>query len=830
MRPGPRHGKLPAIVFRKAVARLAAAPLFTAFAVLSVAAGVALTTAVYSVVDALMFARVEARDPQSLVVVMAPRFAGLRRAVLSVEDLDALRTSQQSLERVSGAVALFAQVESTRGAEPTLLEGVDGDYFPVVGVSARVGRLVDASDERSAARVAVISDAFWRSRFAADPAVTSRSLTINGLTFDIVGVVAERFAGLDSRVFGTQLWVPRSAVPDVPTGALTANSTEEAPLVVIGRIRSADDLAAASIEIETIARRLDASRPLRTAAIGAPPRLRQWSLRSALDQPDEDDGLRRLGTILVVLVSLVLVVACTNLANLVLARGTARQGELAVRLAMGASRARLVWEQCIESLLLSAMGAVAAYAMFVVVSAWMTQDFTMAAPPPMMGRLTLSVRPEINRDALLVSVGALLLSLAVFGLEPAVHLARTLDIRTALAAGATGVRPRVGRQRLILRWQVAVAAGFFIIATMFIRATIEQARHDSGIDQDRLAIATMAFQPASLDVARAQRAVERIVSDASQDPSVEAVTASTGLPFGVPALPANVATPGSQGNTARASAIAATPSIFRVLGVPIVHGRSFTDVDGVAAAPVAVISQLTAKQLFATGDPLGRSIVVTIGGRPTTATIIGISRDTDVGRLNGPRHQLIYVPLAQHFDRNITITARASGRVDTTVAALRRVVPAADPAARIDVAGSARSVLWGPFAIAAAAGRGALYLGAFTLLLSMVGLFGVQSQVVVFRTREFGVRMSLGASTRQIQAMVIRDGARPVFDGLVLGLWGGIAARILVRSYLDIDVTVLDSWMLIVAPVPIVLAALSACYLPATRASRVDPMTALRCE
>ena len=732
------------------------------------------------------------------------------------------------MQRVSGTVALFGQVDATRSAELMPLEAVDGDYFPTVGVAARLGRLIESADERAAARVAVISDAFWRSRFAADPAVTSRSLTINGHAFEIVGVVAGRYAGLDSRVLGTQLWVPRSVAPDLRTDALTQAAPQDEPLIVIGRLRSADDLTAASIEIETIARRLDVSRPLRTMAIGAPPRLRQWSLRSSLDRSDEDDSLRRLGTILVVLVSLVLVVACTNLANLVLARGTARQGELAIRLAMGASRGRLVWEQCTESLLLSALGAIAAYALFIVVSAWMTQEFTMVAPP--MGRLTLSIRPEINRDALLVSIGALLLSLVVFGLEPAVHLARTLDVRAALAASATGIRPRVRRQRMILRWQVAVAAGFFIVATMFIRATVEQARHDSGIDHDRLAVATLSFQPASLDAARAQRAVERVVSEAAQHPSVESVAASTGLPFGVPALQVNATTLGGQANAARAAAIAATPSIFRVLGVPILRGRSFTDLDGAAAARVAVISELTAKQLFATADPLGRAIVLTIAGRQTTATIIGVSRDTDVGRLNGPRHQLIYLPLAQHFDRNITVTARASGRVATTVAALRTVVPAADPAARVDIAGPARSVLWGPYAIVGAAGRGALYLGAFTLLLSMVGLFGVQSQVVVYRTREFGVRMSLGASTRQIQAMVIRDGARPVFDGLVLGLWGGIAGRVLVRSYIDVEVTVLDPWMLIIAPIPIVLAALCACYLPATRAARVDPMTALRCE
>ena len=190
----------------------------------------------------------------------------------------------------------------------------------------------------------------------------------------------------------------------------------------------------------------------------------------------------------------------------------------------------------------------------------------------------------------------------------------------------------------------------------------------------------------------------------------------------------------------------------------------------------------------------------------------------------------MFLPLSQHFDRNITVTARATGNVAAAAAAVRDASRRADADLGVDISGSAWAVLSGPFEVFTSAGRGVLYLGAFTLVLSMVGLFGVQSHVVGYRSREFGVRMSLGATAAQIKSMVIRDGARPVFDGLVLGLWGGLVGRVLVRSYVDIEVAVFDPWTLWMAPVPIAMAAVCALYVPAARASRVDPVTALRCE
>lgn len=387
---------------------------------------------------------------------------------------------------------------------------------------------------------------------------------------------------------------------------------------------------------------------------------------------------------------------------------------------------------------------------------------------------------------------------------------------------------------MIIRWQVAVAAGFFIVATMFIRSTMEQMRHDSGVDLDRLAVATFVLPQEAWTTDRLRRATDRLLEEGSRESSLEAIAASTGLPFGIaPALQVTVARPGAAVQSSSSqnviSGIAGTPSLFRVLGIPVVRGRGFTDADGAAAPPVVVMSELAARQFFASTDPVGQPLIVTMGNERKTATVVGVSRDTDVRVINGRRQPLVFMPLAQHFDRNIAISVRSSSGA-AAVAPLREVVRRADGDLSVDIAGAGRKVLTGPLELVASAGRGVLYLGVFTLLLSMAGLFGVQSHVVVYRTREFGVRMSLGASARQIKAMVIRDGARPVADGLILGLWGGIIGRLLVRSYLEIDVAVFDPWMLLLAPMPIVLAALSALYLPAARASRVDPTTALRCE
>jgi predicted permease len=816
------------VSLRLAFGRLIATPLFTIFSVVSLAAGIAVTTAVYSVVDTLLLADLGVADPDGVGVLVTPYGGRAQRSTVSDLDFEDLRRAQTSFRLLSASAAIQAAVASSGNPEIVTTEAVDGAYFATLGVGAAIGRVISVVDEEEHARVAVIGDEFWRSRFAADPNVIGRELRINGRPFTVIGVSSARYRGAFGALLATRLWIPRAAENLLPTAQPSARSPrEDRRLFVFGRLADGRTIANASAELGTIAAQLDRAYPLAMATDD-----RRWSASSLERSSEVDRVLRRFGMMIVALVGMVLLVACTNLANLVLARGTARQGELAVRMAMGASRGRLIWEQCIESLILAVAGAAGTYVVFQAIAAFMTTDYALGLP--FGGSATLSIRPTVNAQAASVAVVALLLALGVFGLEPAIQLARTLDIRAALASGATGIRPRVGRQRMVIRWQVAISAGFFIVATMFIRATINQAGHDSGVEMDRLAVAVLNFDAGNWDERRIRRVIDRVIEESRTTPGIETAAASTGLPFGVPATQITMGIPEDIESVKRnlSVAVATTPSLFQALGVKIVRGRRFTDDDGPASAPSIIMSELAAKQMFGNGDPIGRPVIVR---RPqaadTTAIVVGVARDTDVRSIYSDRRPLIYLPLAQQFSRGLTITARSTGAGAEAVAALRDVLRRADPDLAVAAIGPGSSLLAGPFVIVSALGRGALYLGGLSLLLSMAGLFGVQSHVVAYRTREIGVRMSVGASARQIKWMVLKDGYRPVFEGLLLGLWGGVAARFLVRAYMELeDVTIFDPWMLFLTPIPLIAAAFCACYLPASRAASVDPTVALRCE
>jgi hypothetical protein len=244
-----------------------------------------------------------------------------------------------------------------------------------------------------------------------------------------------------------------------------------------------------------------------------------------------------------------------------------------------------------------------------------------------------------------------------------------------------------------------------------------------------------------------------------------------------------------------------------------------------------VLSEFTARQLFGTSNAVGRRLVV--ARQPPglgSFVVVGVAANTDVGRILSEPRPIAYVPLSQHYQPTVTVVARASGSVATAVGALREAIRRTDPDVAVEIAGSGRSVLAGVFQVVRGLGVGAIALGGVTLLLAMVGLYGIQSHIITSRTREIGVRMSFGATPGQIQRMVLVDGYRPVFDGLVFGLTIGLIGRASARAYMDLDVAIVDMSMLLVTPIPLILAAFFACYLPARRAAAVDPNVALRCD
>jgi putative ABC transport system permease protein len=818
---------------RLAARRLLATPLFTVFAVLSLAIGVAVTTAVYSVVDSIFLRNAGARDPDRVVIVVSPYDGLFVNGSISLPDFQDLRAAQTSFTSISASASFTPAVASSFTTELLAAEAVDGAYFSTLGVSPAMGRTIQPADDAGAARVVVLSHALWRRRFAANPAVVGQSIRISGQPFEVVGVAAASFAGVNGPLPGTRLWIPLAAEASLSRLAPTVpmSPRDRRQLVVFGRLAPAVTAAAASAELSAIAATLDTSFPPRTPSGQPRATERPWKGKTMAAVSGEDTlAFRRFGRTIVALVALVLAVACTNLANLVLARGAGRQHEIAVRRALGASRGRLVREQCAESLLLATAGGLAAYVVFQGLCVLMDVEFNLVLP--MGGRWILAIRPAPETTALWIATGSLLVSLVVFGLEPALQLTRSRDLRGELAAGV-GVlgAPKTRRQRTLLRWQVAISAGFFIVATMFVKYTIAEARHDPGIDLKRLGVAVLNFRTQQWDEARVRRTVDRVVEEARKDQAIEAVSVSTGMPLGLPAMRLTLSQPetaiGGTPDRYNAVGVAATPSLFKTIGVPILRGRGFDDRDDAAAAPVVVLSEFTARRIFGTSDAVGRPVVVQ-GHFRVTATVIGVARDTDVGYVFGESHPVVYLPLAQGYEPFLAIVVRSTGDVAMAVRALRGALRQVDPDLAVEVIGTGRTVLAGASVFLRAAGMTALALGGLTLALAMVGLFGIQSHTVAHRTREIGVRISLGASPSQIQRMVMRDGYRPVVEGLALGLFIGVIGRVIVRAYTDLEVSVVDPWLFFVVPIPLIVAAFCACYFPAHRAAGVDPNVALR--
>ena len=835
---------------RLAARRLFATPLFTLFAVLSLAVGLGVTTAAYSIVAALFFAPSGIVD-EDQVVKLATRWEGnLIAGGISRPDYEDVRAAQTSFTNVTASAGLDVSVATPTSTDLMHAEAVDGNYFETLGARPALGRSIDTQDVAGTHPVVVLSHALWSLRFDADPGIVGRQIHVAGRPFEVIGVASEGFSGREARLTGTRVWIPLSADPRrAPAGQAERDRQR---LVVIGRLAPGVAIQAASAELATLGAALDAAYPRRSAA---GPVTRAWAARAFHDN-DSQVVMRRFGFAFVALVALVLVVACTNLANLVLARSTSRRQELAVRRAIGASRWRLVREQCAESLLLAVAGAGAAWMVFRGLSVLLDVDI------PLTSKMLISFKPQLDPGVVAVAGVALLLSLIMFGLEPALRLTRARPLRPDLAsaAGSVGL-PQAMRQRRLVRWQVAISTGFFILATMSQKYIVTEARHDPGVDLDRVALATMNFWAQQWDEDRAQRALARLLEELEKDPQIESAAVTTGVPFGASNTPRFTITTVDRSIADRDSArqalgVAATPRIFQTLGIPILRGRGFDDRDTAGGRPVVVLGEQAARRLFGTIEVVGREIQLkprasegtrrrTVAGKLAlqtrvpapradaevyTATLVGIARDTDVGQLFSRRADLVYLPLSQQpttVSFGIAIV-RTQGSPYVAVRLLRDAIRRVDPGLAVESSGTGLGALGGPTVFLRTASLMALSLGALTLLLTMVGLHGVQSHGVSERTREFGLRMSLGATAAQIRTLVLRDGYRPVLQGLAIGIFAGFVGRGLVRAFWWDGMSVADAWMLLCVPAPLLLATFFACFLPAYRASRVDPNVALR--
>jgi predicted permease len=722
---------------------------------------------------------------------------------------------------------------------------VSANYFEVLGVRPALGRLLLPDDDRPGApRVAILGHRSWQRMFGERADAIGRDVVINGLRYQIVGVAPASFRGLfNGGMVPAVAWVPIGAARDFPDSGVDRPGRDSRLLSVAGRIKAGGSIEQVAAELQAIGRQLDREYPIGQDITDPRYRAeysisRPWVAERLTDirmNTQMTPTINGLALAVLTCVGLVLVVACTNLANMTLARVGARRQELAVRLALGASRWRVVRESMVEQVAIALAGTAAGLAVARVLLVTTGGEMQWI-------NVAVSVEPRIGPMVLLVAAAAGMLALVIAGVAPAWRIARS-DVRETIATGGShGSLPRWRGRRLLILAQVAVSMLLLAAAAVFINQVRLSSALDGGYDLDRIAIARVDLVNQRVDPARADALVTRVVSRLRATPGVDAVAASVGLPVGTAVVAGGSYVKrdaADQQNLARAIHVASTPSIFSTLGVAMVRGRAFTEDEASAAAPVVVINETVARRAFGRTDVVGQAIVLQrqawVGGPPQlprTFTIVGIAEDADASAV-GRRDEssgVVYTPLATQYDRAIAFTVRTSGDPADQIGALRATIAEAAPDLAVEQLGTGRDLAGPPTTFDRISATITGVLGAFALVLALAGLYGVLSHVVASRGREIGVRMALGGTPASIRALILRDGLAPVVWGVVAGGALGVIARVSLRPMFESLVPAMDPVALGLVPLLLIAAGIVACYLPARRASAVDPNVALRQE
>jgi predicted permease len=798
---------------RYALRTLRRAPAFAAVAILSLALGIGANSAIFTIVNAVMLRPLPVAAPHELVQFARVRGDG-RPGAMSYPLFTHFRDNVRS---ISGAFAQWSseQAVSIDGEDELLMTAaVTGDYFRVLGVGASAGRLLTAADEVSVPTAAVISDRYWQRRFGRDPSALGKSLRIRTHVYTIVGVAAASFTGVRPDVRSDVI------VPLLMTESQRRESTFNV-LSVLGRLRDGATVEQANAEVQVLW-----SARLQETARGLPEKARAEALRAraaALPAPDGINPLRDDFSapllILLGLVSLVLLLVCVNLSGLLLARAAARQHEIAIRLAIGASRTRLIRQLLTESLVMAAIGGTIGLSLSGWLGGRLVSLFSNGNP------LALDVAPDWRVLAFtsIVSLAACVLA----GLVPAVQAVRgslNAPLKTVRAPGAS----RTGM--VLVATQLAISMILVVGATMFVTSLLRLYGVERGFDGDPVLLAAVrhdrTYTPEQTLLVQAA-----IVERLRALPGVENASAAQVLPLAGGLWNRDVAVEGYTFRSDESESVgfnAIAPAYFATIGTPVVAGREFDPRDG-AEAPVAIVNEAFARYFFGDASPLGRRV----RSLDVAYTIVGVVRDAKYQSLRHGIIKTMYVPWTLRTDdqplRYSYLLRLEAADPAAVVALLDRVLRDADPGLRLrNVISYATLVDRSLVAERLMATLGGFF-GALALLIAALGVFGVLAFQVARRTSEFGLRTALGADRPALMRLVLRDVAVMVTAGVTIGgalslMVTGLARRIV------FDVAPNDPLVFATAAAVLGGAALLAAWLPARRAARVDPLIALRHE
>jgi putative ABC transport system permease protein len=818
---------------RVALRRLRKAPAFTAFAVVTLAAGIGIATAAYSFIYGVARLDPGVRDRASLVEVSQGRRAVVYESRFSWPEVTDVAAVQTVFSELGAWTDFSAALADAAGSHIAAGQAVSGNLFNLLGVNAAPGRVIQPRDDRAdAPGVVVLSDTTWRKQFRADPRVIGTSVRMAGRVFEVVGVAPPAFRGLAIRGGAISVWAPLATAP-LPSGGSTAGrldigDRERRVLTILGRLKPARTIDDAKADARLVAIRLDTTEPMSTIRGDA----RVVTARRAFDNSRLLSSLKTGALFILSLPALVLLVACTNLANLVLSRGVSRRHEFAVRRALGGSRWRMVREQLVEGAIVAVAGGAAG-----VLAANRLLAYASAIADDVLGGLPeMQIEPRLEPAVFIAAGGLALLALLVSSLLPALQLTRIGDRQTLSADTGIGVVPRWRGRSNLIAIQVTVSVALFLLTALGVTVLTFDTTRDARAGLDRIAVVSVPFSRQQVDEARVRRTLDRLIEQTRAVPGVAAVEIATlpaaGSRSHESAYLASTLRPfGPNGTSAQyAWVVASTPGIFRLLGTTVRAGRAFDDRDGPGAPPVAVINRKLALTMFGTRDAAGRDLLVrTMASDATTTSVRVVGVVEDTANSDGRVTDELYVPYAQHFGPDVVILAKGETDVAGLITMMRTTLHQIDPDVAVGYSGRADVALAGfGYRILSLVTGASASLAVIALVLSMTGLYGVLSHVVSRRTRELGLRMALGADEGRIMRLILKDGFRPILEGLVIGLCVAAILRLLLQPSFDKTITAFDPIAFAFAAGPLLLAGAVACYLPARRAARVQPNVALR--
>ena len=829
---------------RYALRQLRKSPGFTAVAVFTLALGIGANTAIFSVVNALLLKMLPVRDPQQLVAVSDPTLTGTRSNGTPRTDVFSYPLYQQLRQRNSVFSGLTAagtdhaiEVESLNGqVSDAKITGrlVSGNYFAVLGLEPAAGRLLSESDEtaESANPVVVLGYSYWQRKFASSPSVIGTDVRLNGFPFTVVGVAP---AGFQGDVVGEQMdvFTPLTMQPEVIRGRHWLKSPNSSWLSVVGRLRMGVTPAEAEANLNAVFEQSVAGDY--GASLSADDRRAIREEHMKIQVSPGGTGLSALRgnyriplLLLMGIVGLVLLIACVNVANLLLARASMRSREFAVRMAIGANRRRIVQQLLTESILLALVGGAAGS----VLAAWGVRLLIKLIG----SHVILQSSPDLRVLAFtsVVSLAAGIL----FGLFPALRTLR-VSVSPTLKESNRTTADRTSRfawGKGLIAGQVALSLLVLFAASLLVRSLQKLMTQDFGYERDHLVIARLDAAAGGYSAEKMKGLAQRVVDRLAGAPGVRSVTYSTNGLFGGTESSDALLVPGfreSSGSDRAAKEDYVGPDYFGVVGIPILSGRGIVAQDTAASTRVAVVNEAMVKRFFPGQNPIGRQFRIDDADwLDKPITIVGVSRnamDHDKGMREGVEARF-YLAFQQMRDPiQITLEAQVRGSASAIVGNLRNAIKNVDPQVPVGFVQTLDRLVADTAANQYALAKLSTIFGGLALLLACVGLYGILSYTVAGRTREIGVRMALGAQHRDVLRQVLLEGMLLVGVGLAIGIPLALISSRLLQSFLfGLKSTDLISLVVVV----LLLGAVAgiAAMIPARRAAKVDPMVALRYE